>query len=456
MSGIYSYLCNYQFLNLAKSVTESQIALYHNKELGGSWKCVTTLCNSNLQAWAVPADIVTHLFVSTLRSCGFCLPPPPPPPTFPIPHDNVQFLQYATQRALWNWDPSQRKEIKEDIASCMSEKWNIFQVVGEWSFAFSLENAGKSTYYQPTFLTISEPLENGMSYRTICAAFAKLNQRDRMAILDAIYRQEPPSLRSSAKKVYQDIRAIASKLHQGNKNYTDAFSEYAKIIESHEDAPSIQTSQGMRPVHVISEPSLTTHPRSEEPMPLPVPSAPFLPAPPSAPLLPAADEIQLADQIQSLRTAFSDATAHIGQERAKLVKQFIINDTTAPLPIGPNFKYYSPDTSPKYFVARLALLRYLNDVYRHGRQIDVSFFPYHQRLSNGKTLSDTGFSLSRLSDQDCLLLRDTIIHPANAPIHLNGMQQQMFNELSEWATHIQRNPEFLKVYEALRIDLMAD
>ncbi len=146
---------------------------------------------------------------------------------FPIPFDNVQFIDGAIKRALWDWDLTSRKEIEEEIETSYSEKRNIFQVVGELSLAYSLENMGRSSYFNPTFLTISEPLENGASFRSVSAAFAWLWQSEKKAILNALYHQtEAPTLGFKARQVYQDIRGLASKLHQGNQNYLNAFSEY--------------------------------------------------------------------------------------------------------------------------------------------------------------------------------------------------------------------------------------
>lgn len=264
MSGVSNFLRTYDFLHLTRSVNEAQIALH--KEPNETWGDISSkfcnICWLNCESIAaVGLDVVTYLAVSTLRGCGLFLPQPPAPPAFPTPHDNVEFVQYAIERALWNWNPALRKEFEEGIDACLSDKWNVFQAIGEWSLAYSFENAEKSSYYKPTFLTISEPLENGESFRSVGQAFDRLKARDRTAILNALYKQEEaPSLNSSGKKVYQNIRALASKLHQGNQIYLSAFGEYRKKKEagSLRTVP-IETSSAYSTRPIIT-PSISTSP----------------------------------------------------------------------------------------------------------------------------------------------------------------------------------------------------
>ena len=232
MSGIANYIRNYHFLDFTKSVAEAELALC--KKPDQTWTQIGSkfynICWYNAKAIpTVGLDVITYLGVSALHGCNLFCPPPAAPPTFPSPHDNVQFIQYAIQRALWNWDPALKREMQEGLDDSLSDKWNIFQVVGEWSIAYLFENAHKSSFYMPTFLTNSESLANGESPRSVGTAFASLPQADRTAILEALYLQkDSPSLGSSAKKVYQNIRSLASKLQQGNRIYLDAYSGYAR------------------------------------------------------------------------------------------------------------------------------------------------------------------------------------------------------------------------------------
>src|SRR6187431_1210358 len=118
MSGIGSFLERYEFLNLTKSVTESQMSLYKQpnetwSQIGG--KLYSVCWYNGLSIGAVGVDVAVYLFVSTLRSAGLFLPPPPKPPVFPFPQDNVEFINCAIKRAIWDWDLWARKEIEEAI-----------------------------------------------------------------------------------------------------------------------------------------------------------------------------------------------------------------------------------------------------------------------------------------------------------------------------------------------------
>lgn len=432
MAGVFNFLRNYEFLNLAQSVTEAEVALY--KKPNQTWAQIGSkfydICWYNGETiLAVGADVVTYLAISALRRCGLFLPPPPAPPTFPIPHDNVEFVQYAVERALWNWDPAIKKELEEGIADSLSEKWNVFQIVGEWSLAFSFENAAKNSYYKPTFLTISEPLEDGESFRSAGIAFNKLRQKERTAILNALYRQEPPpSLSASGKQVYQNIRALASKLHQGNQIYLTAFSDYVKQKESG------------TPNEAPTQPSIE-------------PSAPPMPIG-----IQAVDEMQMMSDVHFLRSAFLNAIAPLDSNRKKRIERLVIDDRIVPLGRGYSLETLiarQPETSPKYFVARLAMLRFFKEGYQKNRfSICPNCFSLNERLRNGRTLREAGCGFAILSDRDFTLLQEAIVDPRSS--RLDGVLKARLLELSEFADQLHRNEGFLKIYEALRIDLLAD
>jgi len=435
MSGVSSFLRNYEFLNLTKSVTESQMALYQKPNQ--TWAQVGdkfyNICWYNLEAIsAVGADVVTYLAVSAMRKCGFFLPQPPQPPTFPIPHDNVEFVGYAIQRALWNWDPAQRKELEEGIADSLSEKWNVFQVVGEWSLAFSFENDKRSSFFRPTFLTVSEPLENGESYLSVGAAFERLRQRDKTAILNALYRQEAPaSLSSTGKKVFQDIRSLASKLHQGNQGYLTTYSDYVKQIEA-----------------------------NTSPAPEPLPETVVHAAEPSAPPQPqiyVSDGKMTAD-VSFFRASVMDAVARLDPTRRNRVVRMVVEDTTGSFERGYSPEILAaqmPESSPKYFIARLALLNFFKEGFQKNQLGNCpDCFSLDQHLRNRKTLREIGQDFAMLSNQDFAVLKAAIVDPYHA--RLNWTLQAKLSELSELAESIRTNDRFLRIYEALRIDLLAD
>jgi len=224
---IGNFLRNYNFLSLTKSTVDEATKLPSD-----NWK--KKGINFSKVAVAVGAEIPAYIAVSSLRWCGFFNPPLPQPPEFPIPHNNVDFMDVSTQRALWDWKPELKADIQEGISMCLSDKWNVFQVVGEWCIANSFEHPN---YAKPTFLTVSEPLENGTSFRDVTLAFSKLKQKDKTAIFDAVYHQtEIKPVSAAGKQVYQDLRAIASKLTQGNEGFKNTFQEFAQKAAAEEPA----------------------------------------------------------------------------------------------------------------------------------------------------------------------------------------------------------------------------
>jgi len=441
MTGIGSVLRNYDFLDMTKSVTEAQMALY--KKPNKTWAQIGNkfynICWYNTEAVAfVGVDVVAYLAISTLRGCGFFLPLPPAPPTFPTPLDNVDFVKYAIQRALWNWDSSLRKEMEEGIADSLSDKWNVFQVVGEWSLVYSFENSKKSSYYKPTYLTISEPLENGESYRSVSIAFDRLRQSERTAILNAIYGQkEVPSLSSAGKKVYQNIRALASKLQQGNTIYLNAYSEYIK-----QKAASVPST----PVLISSPPVVQPRDYAVEPSAPPIETVPL----PSV-------EIQMAEDVRFQHSALTDAIGAHDSVRLNKFIHSVVNDTSSPYGnwhSSESMIVRTPELSPKYFIARLSILRLFKECYQKNRLSNrPNYFPWNERIRNGKTFREVGGAFAALSDGDFNQLQNAIMNPLYTP--LNGFLKGKLVELSEFADMLHRNEGFLKIYEALRIDLLA-
>lgn len=396
MPGIGNFLRTYEFLNLTKSVTVSQMALY--KAPHKTWsqvgnKLYQISWYNGLSIAAAGADVAVYLTVAALRRIGLFCPPPPAPPVFPSPHDNVQFVDSAIKRALWDWELSVRKEIEEGIESSYSDRWNVFQVVGEWSVAYSLENGERSSYFKPTFLTISEPLENGASFRSISSDFAKLWQSEKKAILHALYRQEgPPSLGYRAKKVYQDIRGLASKLHQGNQNYLKAYSEYVNIKSR---APAILQVQNQN----LSSPVV-----------------------PSAPALDEREiEVEMAKHVRFLRSSLGRLPFLTGQR----IRSEVLNDQTD----------LSNGRSPKFLIAKLSLLQAFES------QDLPAFLPWHQPLRSGKTFRNALQDFSNFSRSDFMKLRDAVIEPWRSQ-SLSATLKMRLNELNEFGQLFATNPVF--------------
>lgn len=412
MSGIGSFLRSYEFLDLTKSVTESKMALYKqpNKTWGDIGNKFASISYYNaLSVGAVGADVATYLAISSLRSVGLFCPLPPEPPVFPAPFDNVQFIDGAIKRALWDWNLTPRKEIEEGIETSYSEKWNVFQVVGEWSIAYSLENMGRSSYFKPTFLTISEPLENGATFLSVSAAFAWLWQSDQKAILHALYHQtEAPALGYRARQVYQDIRGLASKLHQGNQNYLDAFSQYAAKIPSAPIAAPAPAPSYQRPAQVH-----------------PVPSAP--------PLSRINPEMAMALNVAFLRSSLSK----LPSQDQKRIKSELLGRSNM-----------SQD-SLKYLMARLALLKAFE-----SKSERPAFLPWESTLQNGKTFRQAVQEFDLLRRSDFVGLYEAALDSWREYL-LSPSQKERMDDLNGFGRIFAKQQDFLKLLDALRIDLLA-
>lgn len=411
MSGIGSFLRSYEFLDLTKSVTESKMTLYKqpNKTWGDIGNKLANISYYNtLSIGAVGADVATYLAVSSLRGIGLFCPLPPAPPVFPAPFDNVQFIEDAIKRALWDWDLTPRKEIEEGIETSYSEKWNVFQVVGEWSIAYSLENMGRSSYFKPTFLTISEPLENGATFLSVSTAFARLWQSDQKAILNALYHQtEAPALGYRARQVYQDIRSLASKLHQGNQNYLNAFSQYAA------KTPSAPTSPAPVPSY-------------ERPQVHPIPSAP--------PLSRINPEMAIALNVAFLRSSLSKLPS---QDQKRLKSELLGRSSNM------------DREALKYLMARLALLKAFE-----SKNERPGFLPWDSTLQNGKTFRQAMQSFELLRRSDFVELREAALDSWREYLLSPSLKERM-DDLNGFGRVFAKQQDFLKLYEALRIDLLA-
>ncbi len=237
MTQIGNFLRNYNFMGLTKTVADAQseVCQQPNKnwqQMAG--KMGKNVLLTSLLVGAQFAEIPTYIAVSGLRWCRLFTPPLPQPPAFALPHSNAEFMDNSVKRALWDWKPGLKNEMMEGIGDGLSDKWNVFQVVAEWCLANSFEHP---SYSKPTFLTASEALQNGQTFGTVAKAFSKLWESDKNDILDAVYHQtEIKSVSSAGKKVYQDLRALASKLTQGNQAFLSSFKELMEKTAAAEPA----------------------------------------------------------------------------------------------------------------------------------------------------------------------------------------------------------------------------
>ena len=405
IADYYNSLRNYQFLDYHKAGVAEQMKMHQQTDLSSMDK-FKNVCWYNAEAIVrVGFDVGTYLtLISLLRPIGLCHPVPPAPPEFPTPHSNVELMDYAVRRALWNWGQSAQKEILEGIADNYSDRWNVFQLVGEWSFAFALENAHKSSYYKsnPTFLTIAEELDNGATYRTISKDFNSLWAKDKTAVLEALYRQAPcSSLSSSAKQVYQNIRAFASQLHQGNQNYLQSFNEYSKTLGAQATAPT-----PVRPKPQITE-----------------------------------REIHFLKDVDFMRKACLDALNRLPTNQRKTALEWITTN-------GRNH----PGYDPKGLVAYLTLLHVMKEGYKNNRLAQTpGFILYDTTLLNGKSMREVGVGFAVMPDRDFANLQQVACDPNQ---YLPYSLQEKHRELSEFASYLTGNRAFIEAYDALRIDLL--
>ena len=445
MSSVLNFLRNYDFLKITQTVTEKQAMIY--KKPHATWgQCgekVLDICLYNVKSgFTIPADIITYLFVSTFRQIGCFLPLPPEPPVFANPHDNAEFIHNAIERALWNWDPTLRKEIEEGIECSFAEKWNIFQVVAEWCFAYAMENLKKgNAFYKPTFLRNSECLaDQRTNFVTIGPSYDKLHQKEKTMILNALYRQTPmPTLSTAGKKVYQDLRALSSLLQQGNTMYTQALREY-----------QTQKEEGTLRVLYSAEPILAPHNVSSTPppiapvvqniaLPIAIPGA-------SAPPMQVVEsrESQRLKDIRFFHQAVFGATNT--QNRQSLIAA-ISKDLLPPLANQTDcLSLTRADASYKFFVARIGVLRFLKEVFQKNQPNPLSM------IARNEALVKLGQEFRSLSDAEFKKIEEAIMNP---PGNLTPVLGRKLQELSEFAYILHRKEAFLQVYEALRIDLVA-
>jgi hypothetical protein len=133
----------------------------------------------------------------------------------------------------------------------------------------------------------------------------------------------------------------------------------------------------------------------------------------------------------------------------------IIDDTKDPSGYRPNFAYgYTPEHSPKFFVAGLTLLRLFKEL-NHSRSSSFrpTFIPWNQCTGSGKALVEIGLDFANLSSDDLALLQDALTKSSGSSLY--GTLSEKLFELGECADLLQKNKDFLKTYEALRIDLLA-
>lgn len=436
--GIGSFFRNYQFLDFTKQVAQDQINL--GKQPAETWgqigNTLRLVCwNNTRNIFYTGLDVTTYLAVSILRSQGFCLPPLSAPPLRSY-HDDAQFLKSAVERGLWKWNPQKKADVEEAIETCFSDEYNIFAMVGEFCLAYFYENDNGKKFV-PSFLKASEPLENNESFHTVGKRFAKLGSVDQRNILEAIYTQkEPKNLSSKAKQVHRDIRALASKLQQGNKGYLGAFQAYTttKLGHAAYEIPQSTSSQKgsaypnlsakpvtpARPVPMPSAPPRVMPQPSAPPRSMPIPSAP--PGGPD-PMAHHSTEIQMAEELAFVRRALS------GCEDLK--RQITRNQDCS------------------WAVASLMVIQALRD--KLARRSTSGCLPMLQMV-NARAVDRVSAAFARLSEPQFKELIRNVITPTRT---IPSGFMHFYHDFMDLSKALREDPIFEQVFGALKIDLIA-
>lgn len=428
-NGISGFFTNYQFLDFTKGIAQDQIEL--GKQPTETWaqigNTLRRVCWNNTRTiFYTGLDITAYLAASALRSQGFCLPPLSAPPARPY-HDDAQFLKCAVERGLWTWGPKKRAEMEEAIESCLSDEYNVFAVIGEFCLAYFYEN-NQGKKYIPSFLRASESLENNESFQTIGNRFAKLNSLDKRNILEALYNQkEPKHLSSAAKQVHRDIRALASKLQQGNKGYLEAFQAYSATQAQPSEVAGPQLSTPVRRMPV---------PPSIPPRAMPIPSAPprEMPIPSAPPGGPNPMAYQSPDMQMAETLAFVRRSLSLGCEELK--RQIVSHERDG-------------GYSSKHAVAGLMVIRALRDKLAGNPQTGVltALERAHPRLVTRVVQAFAGLSASQFNK----LIQGNVTPQKMIPSDF----MPFYHDMQTLAETLLNDPVFDQVFAALKIDLLA-
>gem|GEM_PF-1447677 len=401
---------------------------------------------------AVIGDCCANPLISGLRQLGFCMPLPPEPPTFPSAHNNVQFMKNSIERALWDWPSEKRTEMLEGISDGLLENRNVFQIAGEWSLLFSYDNRDKPNYYVPTYLRVSEPLANQESFASVGNRFVNLRNKDKAAIRDAVYHQKENigQISEEGKRVYQDIRGLASLMTQGNAGFMNSYKEYVQLAE--EASPALPSALAGR---VASVPQAVVNvPRPVNPYPVQRESQPYSYAQPSAPAFEPEtgnDEAKILQDLNFMRTSFLQGIKWLAPQEKERISDLVKKDAAS----GSSRGNPSPESSPKYLVARLALLHFFKTAFKERGSLSVPEFFWIRALNeSGKSIHEVGQTYASFDENQYVKIQQTILNPMLVA-KLDPTTRKRLSELNEFAEIVSKNQSFLSLYTKLQIDLVA-
>jgi hypothetical protein len=404
---------------------------------------------------AVICDFSANPLNSGLRQFGFCLPLPPEPPAFPSAHNNVQFMKNSIERALWDWSSEKRVEMLEGISDGLLENRNVFQIVGEWSLLFSYDNRDKPNYYVPTYLRVSEPLANKESFSSIGDRFIRLKNKDKAEIRNTVYHQKEGigQISEEGKKVYQDIRGLASLMTQGNEGFMASYKEYVQRAE--ETPAELPSSLAARTTPVPQTVLNVPRPVNPYPMiPLQRESQPYSYAQPSAPAFEPEtvnDEAKILQDLNFMRTSFLQGIKWLAPQEKERISDLVKKDVVS----GSSRGNPSPESSPKYLVARLALLHFFKTAFKERGSLSVPEFFWIRGLNeSGKSIHEVGQTYASFDENQYVKIQQTILNPMLV-VKLDQTMRKRLGELNEFAEILSKNQAFLNLYAKLQIDLVA-
>ncbi len=103
----------------------------------------------------------------------------------------------------------------------------------------------------------------------------------------------------------------------------------------------------------------------------------------------------------------------------------------------------------KYLIARLTLLQAFE-----SKSERPSFLPWNSRLESGKTFRQTLQEFALLRRSDFVKLREAALDSWREYLLIPPLKEKMDN-LNEFGQIFAKHKNFLKLYNALRIDLLA-
>lgn len=441
-----TFWTNYQYGDLFRHAFKETLENYHPSKGTPTWYQMA----GSLIALAptIGQDFGASCAVSLARRLGY-LVPPLPMPELKRPQDNAEFLCYAEQRALHLWTKGERTLIEAGLDDGISDEYEIYSVVAEWSIATYYEQAPpvknkpgyeqtKMGIYKPTFISSSEALESDptVTVMTTLSRYQDLSKTDQNSILEAIYLQKTPHtdgelLQGKAKEVYRDMRALASLFHQGNPGFLAAIQTYFKARENYAKSETVRETLDCGAPQVLAA-------MMQPAKPVPKPSAP-----------PAARVFNtLTEDVAGLKqfiTQIPDAVksrvrAAIGRDHAK--PQAVKSPG--------ELDFSTLENAPLHALTRLlVLVKSENNPSRIGYP---QCLPWGDALRSGEQIRQAMFRIERMNTAERAKVIEAVLDPVRFGA-LDDQLQKRYLEVSEIAEKCLSVQRFRDMYIEYRKNL---